>query len=426
MWRVLLFGLLLALISGCSEQQDEQVSDHAVLQVWAHAGQASERRVLETQVGRFNASQSDVQVRLTFIPEQSYNAQVQAAALAGDLPDLLEFDGPFLYNYVWQGHLQPLDNLLSAETWVDLLPSIQKQGRYGEEFYGVGTFDSGLGLYASRHVLESAKVRIPTDPKDAWTGDEFAAVLAALAGNDSDGQVLDLKLNYTGEWYTYAFSPLLQSAGGDLIDRSDYQSAKGVLNGAQSVKAMQALQDWISQGYVDRNLDDAAFVSGRVALSWAGHWEYARYAKALGEDLVILPLPDLGQGSRTGQGSWVWGITKHCSNPQAAARLLEFLLQPAEVLAMTESNGAVPGTRTAIERSPLYGPAGPLRLFSHQLLEGFSIPRPPTPAYPIITSAFQQAFNESRNGGEVQAALDEAAAVIDQDIDDNQGYRAPN
>jgi multiple sugar transport system substrate-binding protein len=426
MWRVLFFGLLLALISGCSERQDDRASDVAVLQVWAHAGQAPERRVLESQAARFNASQTDVQVQLTFIPEQSYNAQVQAAAIAGDLPDLLEFDGPFLYNYVWQGHLQPLDHLLSAETLADLLPSIQKQGRYGDKFYGVGTFDSGLGLYASRHALESARLRIPSGTEDAWTGDEFAAVLAALAGEDPDGQVLDLKLNYTGEWFTYAFSPLLQSAGGDLIDRSDYRSAQGVLNGAQSVRAMQALQDWISRGYVDRNLDDAAFVGGRVPLSWAGHWEYARYAKVLGDDLLLLPLPDLGRGSRTGQGSWVWGITQHCSDLQAAARLLEFLLQPEEVLAMTEANGAVPGTRTAIERSPLYGPAGPLRLFSRQLLEGFSVPRPPTPAYPIITSAFQQAFNEIRNGGEVQAALDQAAALIDQDIDDNRGYRAPN
>ena len=55
-----------------------------------------------------------IEVRVNFIPEQSYNAQVQAAAIAGELPDLLEFDGPFLYNYVWQGHLRPLDDLLSA------------------------------------------------------------------------------------------------------------------------------------------------------------------------------------------------------------------------------------------------------------------------------------------------------------------------
>lgn len=67
-----------------------------MIEVWAHAGQRRERAVLLDQVARFNAAHPDLQVRLTLIPEGSYNAQVQAAAVAGELPDLLEFDGPFL------------------------------------------------------------------------------------------------------------------------------------------------------------------------------------------------------------------------------------------------------------------------------------------------------------------------------------------
>ncbi len=421
MWRYLLSGLI-AFLAACSEQPAEQKATVSPLKVWAHAGQAAERHVLEQQVARFNAAQPDIMVELTFIPERSYNAQVQAAAVAGELPDVLEFDGPFLYNYVWQGHLVPMGELLSAQTQDELLPSITKQGRYLGNLYGVGTFDSGLGLYARRSALEVTGLRIPTGPEDAWSGSEFVAVLEAIAQHDPDGMVLDLKLNYTGEWFTYAFSPLLQSAGGDLIDRSDYQSAADVLNGPQSMAAMQALQHWFTGGYVDPNVDDVAFVSGRVALSWAGHWEYPRYAEVLVDDLALLPLPDLGQGSRTGQGSWVWGVTDRCQDQQAAARFLEFLLQPEEVLAMAAANGAVPATSRAIERSPLYGAKGPLRLFSQQLQSGFSVPRPQTPAYPVITSAFQQVFADIRNAGDVQAALDKAVAVIDQDIRDNKGY----
>jgi multiple sugar transport system substrate-binding protein len=32
--------------------------------------------------------------------------------------------------------------------------------------------------------------------------------------------VFDVGMAWTGEWYPYAFSPFLQSFGGDLIDRS--------------------------------------------------------------------------------------------------------------------------------------------------------------------------------------------------------------
>jgi multiple sugar transport system substrate-binding protein len=421
MLRVLCLSLVM-LLAACSDQQGDEATGAAALSVWVHAGQQAERTVIEQQVARFNKAHPHSRVKLTFIPERSYNAQVQAAAVAGELPDVLEFDGPFLYNYVWQGHLIPLEPLLDVRIRADLLPSILAQGRYRGHLFGVGTFDSGLGLYARRSALAAVGARIPQGPADAWSGAEFDALLAKLAEHDPDGQVLDLKLNYTGEWYTYAFSPLLQSAGGDLIDRGNYRSAAGVLNGPHSLAAMGTLQSWFTQGRVDPNVDDAAFVSGRVALSWAGHWEYRRYAKALGDDLLVLPLPNLGKGTRTGQGSWVWGVTRRCRQPQLAGRFLAFLLQPDEVLAMANANAAVPATKSAIARSPLYGADGPLRLFSQQLQQGYAVPRPQTPAYPVITSAFQQAFTAIRNGGDVQAALDRAVAAIDQDIADNKGY----
>jgi multiple sugar transport system substrate-binding protein len=49
--------------------------------VWAHAGQASERTVLQAQVAQFNQSHGDLPIRLTLIPARQYTVQVQAAAL---------------------------------------------------------------------------------------------------------------------------------------------------------------------------------------------------------------------------------------------------------------------------------------------------------------------------------------------------------
>ena len=420
MCKHLIFGGML-LLAACSPVGGD-AGDKTVVSVWAHSGQAAEREVLQGQIARFNREQQTVQARLTLLPEGTYNGQVQASALADDLPCVLEFDGPYVYNYVWQGKLIPLDTFVSPALRRELLPSILAQGSYRNKLYTVAAFDSGLGLYASKEALHKIGARIPQGPNSTWSVAEFDAILKRLRGFDADGRVLDLKLNYSGEWFTYGFSPILQSAGGDLIDRSDYQSADGVLNGAAAVGAMRQLQSWIRDGYVDPDIDDAAFVQGRVALSWVGHWEYPRYHQALGEDLLVLPLPDFGRGMRTGQGSWNWGITTSCKRPRAAWRFLEFLLQPDEVLTMSRANGAVPATRTAIARSPLYQSGGPLHLYAEQLLGGYSVPRPQTPAYPIISSAFEQAFRDIQNGGDVQAALNRAVAVIDQDIRDNKGY----
>ncbi len=416
-WLKVLTPILLGL-GGCGGSADGK----GILQVWVHSGQEAERQTIEDQVERFNNSQQETKVELTFIPEGSYNAQVQAASLSKDLPDVLEFDGPFVYNYVWQGNLIPIDKLISDKVRQDLLPSIIQQGTYRGRLYSVGTFDSGLGLFGNRSQLEAAGVRIPASNQEAWTAQEFNQALAALAQKDPDGQVLDLKLNYPTEWFTYAFSPLIQSAGGDLINRSNYQTASGALNGPAAVRAMTQVQNWSQKGYVDPNVDDAAFTEGRVPLAWGGHWLYKDYAKAVGDDLVVLPLPDMGTGSKTGQGSWNWGITTNCEEPEVAMEFIEFLLQPQEVLAMSNANGAAPATKSAIARSELYAEGGPLRLFASQLLNGQAVPRPQTPAYPIITSAFQDTFNAIRNGLDVKTALDKAVTTINVDIKDNQGY----
>jgi multiple sugar transport system substrate-binding protein len=419
--KLLLIGLILITLPGGCGKGPDSTAEINLLSVWAHAGQESERAVLQQQVARFNQSHPDTKVVLTLIPEGSYNAQIQAAAIAGELPDLIELDGPFLSAYAWQGHLRPLDDLLDKEQVADLLPSIIAQGSYSNQLWAVGIFDSGLGLYADRSKLIQAKLRIPT-LQQPWTQEEFETALQQLAITDPDGQVLDLKLNYAGEWYTYGLSPLLQSAGGDLIERTQLRSADGILNGPKSSAMLTILQNWIGDNKVDPNIDDAAFTSRRVPLALGGHWNYQQYHTSLGEDLLLLPLPDFGTGSKTGLGSWCWSITANSQSPEAAATFLEFLLTTEEVLAMANANSAVPATRSAIAASPLYHRDGPLHLFFDQLNKGYGVPRPRTPAYPIITAEFQKIVDRIRSGSDVQSVLDSAVEVIDREIRDNQGY----
>ena len=88
-------AIALFLLISCSKP----AQDPNTIEVWFHSGQESERNVIQDQVRRFNAAQDTAQVNLVILPEGSYNQQVQAASLSGNLPDVLEFDGPFLYNY---------------------------------------------------------------------------------------------------------------------------------------------------------------------------------------------------------------------------------------------------------------------------------------------------------------------------------------
>jgi multiple sugar transport system substrate-binding protein len=411
---VLLFTSLFFACGGEESPDMPGEPDAAVLRVWFHTGQPDEKAAMERQVARFNEKSDGLSVELTMLPEGSYHQQVQAAALSGDLPDLLEIDGPFVASYAWQQKLQPLEGLLNAELLEQLLPSVLAQGIYEDKLYAVGTFDSGLGIWGRRSLLEAAGVRIPSGYADAWSGAEFGEVLEKLAEKDEDGQVLDLGLQLSGEWVSYAFLPVIASAGGAVIDPGSGKSIHG-LAGPRAQLAMTVLQAWIQSGRVDPNLDEQAFLQGRVALAWGGHWQYARYAESFGDDLVLLPLPNFGQGAKTGQGSWCWGLSKSSQQAEAAQRFLSFLLEDEQVLEMCKANGAVPATRSAIAKSELHKPGGALELFV-QGLDGHAVPRPRTPAYPTVTSAFQEAFGNLRDGRPVGVALSRAASAIDAEL----------
>jgi multiple sugar transport system substrate-binding protein len=396
---------------------------------WFHDSGANtdEAQILREQVSAFNATEQQVQVKLITLPVGDYAQQVQAAAAHGGLPDLLDFDGPNLYNYAWSGKLKPIDSCVSKSLREDLLPSIIEQGSYANRQWGVGTFDSGLGLYVRPSILTKAGIRIPSSPADAWTADEFTTVLQRLRQAGFE-RPLDLQLNEPNpEWYTYGFAPAVWSASGDLIDRTDYRTVDGFLNGPGAVKAFTIMQRWFTQGYVDRNATGDAFEESRSPISWIGHWFYDRYSKAFPGDIRIVPLPNFGERTATDSGSWQWGITSNATDGDAVWRFLQFLLRPAEVLRMTRANGAIPATRSAVRISPDFAAGGPKHLYIEQLEDGVARSRPQTPAYPALSAAFARAFNEAvLQERPVGASLDAAARRVERDLSEHQYYPPPS
>ena len=395
------------------------------LDVWYHQGEEADANLMKKMAETFNASQTDVKVNLREVAGADYATTVKGAAAGKQLPGVLDADSSYAFNYAWSGDLRPLDSCIPAALKSDLLPSIVQGGSWAGKQWGVGLVDSGVALYASKKALTKAGVRIPTGYADAWTAAEFDKVLAALktAGYEHP---LDVWKNIgKGEFYAYAYAPAVWSAGGDLIDRTSYKTADGVINGADSVRALTAFQSYFKNGYVDDNTDTNAFTSGRSALSWVGFWQYAPFKKALGDDLLVLPLPNYGKKPAGAQGSWQWTMTKTVADPDVAWKWIAFTMSPENVAAMATANSGVPALKSVLATNTLYGPTGGLKLIGDALKDGYSVARPPHPAYGTISSAFNQAVQDVIDGKDVKAALDQAAKTIDDDLKANNNYPLP-
>ena len=397
-----------------------------IVTVRTHSDPLSPEFVFVKQVAdAFNRRQHTYQVDFASALRRDYATWVHREAANGTLPCLLDFDGPFLAEFAWPQYFQPIDRFVPKAMLDDFLPSIVAQGSYQGRLYGLGQFESGVVMWGNLRYLRAAGVRIPT-LQAPWSLDEFEQSLARLATNKQIAHPINFSFfNGRGnEYLPYGYAPIVQGFGGDLIDRRTYASAKGVLDGPRSVDAITHIKRWYDAGWASTREQPTDLAGGKVALYWNGHWAYRPSVKALGKDLVLLPLPDFGHGIKTGMGSWAWAISSACRTPEGAWAFLTDLLSTESILRVTELNGAVPGRRSALLRSPLYAEHGPLRMIVQQLELG-GVPRPATPAYGTISVAFRNAVVNIVKGADPQSELSKAAATIDQHIAAHHGYPYP-
>lgn len=390
------------------------------LAMWTHnAGNEEELGAITAIVDDFNASQTKYKVNIQAFPQDSYNQSVVAAAASKKLPCILDTDGPNVPNWAWAGYLAPLEGL--DDTLGKFLPATV--GKYKDQNYSYGYYDVALAMFSRKSVLEKHGIRIPTVDQP-WTQAEFDGALKKLKDSGEYAYPLDIATGSTGEWWPYAYSPMLQSFGGDLINRTDFKSADGVLNGPEAVAWATWFRSLVTNEWVaaksgaDSTKD---FVNGQSAILYNGSWSAKDARAAFGDDLVVLPPPDLGHGPKIGGGSWQWAVSSSCSAPEGAMEYMKFAAQDKYVASVAEATRNIPATDAAADQVEAFKPGGENDIF-RQFAKEFAVVRPETPGYPFIATEFTKAAQDIVNGADPQQALDQAVLNIDANQQSNNYF----
>lgn len=389
------------------------------IRIWLADG--AEAEFYKTMLTEIDEKHSEFTIEYEIYPNDELINKLQLAPSVGDTPDAVVVDGLRVPLFMTQDMITPIDSYISDELKNDLLPSVLAECTYGEQLYGVAQFDAGLSLWGNKSMLEDAGVRIPASYKEAWTKTEFEDALAKLKANGVE-YPLYIRQNSPRTLY-YTYLPVVKSFGGDVMNR-ETMLTEGTLNSQETVEAFSYITWLIDNQYIDPLCDyeDGFYNKKENALSLVGHWATTNITSALGEDAVLIPIPDFGNGVYTGSGSTVWTMTTAAvenGNAEAAWNVIEEAVSPENIAEITKANGGIPARKSVLEKDERFAEGGQLYLYREQLEDGISYLRPLTPAHQTNYDAVESAVSNILLGADAKSELDNAAASVDAIIKEN-------
>ncbi len=433
MFFIMLVGSLLA---GCSSGNSDQASDNAgdgnseggVVQLtfWRNAGNDVENKVYEDLIKGFEEQNPNIKVKMTPIPFGDYETKLRTALAAGNPPDVMAIDSPNLAAYADAGAIKSIDEYMKSEGNVDdILEGTLSGMKYNDEIYLAPIVESGIAMFYNKNLFEEKGVPFPSeDPNNPWTWEQVLEAAKKLNDPANGVYGIDPAQGFgDGEGPAYFKMPILWQFGAEVLSQ-DGTTADGYLNSPEAIEALQFYQDLYEKHKVAAvELPPDPFATGKVAISMDGTWALAHLKNnfpdfKLGEDFGIAPLPKAKQKAAP-NGGWALGIASKSEHPEEAWKLIQYITSYEGIKTYAEATGDIPARYSVAEDMPELNEY-PKNIFVTQA-QNYAENRPVTPAYPTVSKAMKELFEDiGISGRNVEAAAAEAVEKIDKEIKKTQ------
>ncbi|MEV7865807.1 extracellular solute-binding protein [Streptomyces sp. NPDC088124] len=388
--------VLALLLGGCSGDGSDRARDGRItLRFQSLAWQEESVRVNKELVKEWNAAHPGIRVEYVQGSWDSVHDQLLTSFEGGEAPDVIHDASDDLADFAYGGHLADLRPLLSGRLTRDIPPRSWETATFGDGVYGVPFLQEPRVLIANRKLLEASGVRIPT-ARHPWSWPEFRRISAELTAFMRQGQGQgQAKGRFAVAWPlkdpVSATLNLGLSTGGRLFHRGT--------DGKVTVRFTEAdavVPDTVRrQVTTDRSASGATLGMGgsdtlpglfggryaMVPLGFSYRQQVIQQAPE-GFEWTVLPAP-AGDGSAVaepaqGVSPQTLSIARDSPYKKEAARFLDFLLRPANMVRLAKGDWMLP-TGTAALADPSLGTA------EHGWATGAALARGlrPAPAQPV-------------------------------------------
>ncbi|MFE3739514.1 ABC transporter substrate-binding protein [Streptomyces sp. NPDC059134] len=365
-------AVLALLLGGCSGGGDGARDGRITLRFQSLAWQDESVRATRELVGEWNAAHPGIRVEYVQGSWDSVHDQLLTSFEGGEAPDLIHDAADDLADFAYGGHLADLRPLLPGRLTRDIPRRSWDTATFGDGVYGVPFLQEPRVLIADRKVLAASGVRVPTAERP-WSWPEFRRIsgeLTAFMRQGKEGRGTDGK-RYAVAWPlkdpVSATLNLGLSTGGRLFHRG--------ADGKVTIRFTEddaVVPDTIRrQVTVDRSASGATLgmggsdtlpglFGGRYAMVPLG-FSYRRQIiqqAPEGFEWTVLPAPAGDGGTAPGAAASVQGVSpqtlsiaQDSPHKKEAARFLDFLLRPANMVRLAKGDWMLP-TGTAALADP--------------------------------------------------------------------------
>ena len=309
-------------------------------------GSEMEKAAIEQMVAAFEKDNPDVDVEPIHIPYEGYIAQVSAMMQNGQSPDvgyLISLQAPL---WAEEGKLLDLTDLIQNDPQLSTTLLASRYYYAPGKVAGINTAVEATLLFYNKAIFDEAGVPYPpSDPKQAWTWDEFVAAAQKLtsdmngkhpgeAGFDPE-KISTYGIAFDKTYEGWTWYPFIFSNGGQMVNED---GTRLLLDSPEATEAMQKLTDlmWIQHvaptPVQDQNLPGYVTMlqTGNLAMHISGHWSLLDYASVKDLPFGVAVLPKFKEPVTVVLGSPTV-IFAGTQNQDAAIRFYKFHNNPEAV-----------------------------------------------------------------------------------------------
>jgi fructooligosaccharide transport system substrate-binding protein len=378
----------------------------------------------EEMVAAFEATHPTIKINMQSMHWGSeYELRLRTELAAGNHPDIMAIDSPNLALYANSGSLLSIDSYMKAEGNIKDIPEgVLKGLTYKDEIYLAPIVESSIALFYNMNIFREAGIPFPSgDPENPLTWNEVLDI-AKKINNPAKGVTgLDPAQGFNvGEGPAYFKMPILWQFGADVIS-PDGSTAEGYLNSKEALEALQFYQDlYFKHRVAAAEMPPTPFETDKLGMTVLGSWAISELQRTpgfvLGEDFGVAPLPK-GLRQVVPNGGWALGISSKTKHPEEAWEFVKFATGYEGSKLFVEISGDLPARYSVAKDFPELNEY-PKNIFVQQD-QNYSKSRPVTPAYPVISEAIKDLFEDvGLEGKDVEEAANVAVEKINNGLKD--------